>query len=205
MKGWTKRKETPLVGLVVAGFVAALLAISATPPSVGSAPSVVPWAEPDLRIIYSDTLGMLSSDSVAVTDSVDVFGARYVCLSVTSGGSAGTGAFNGGTGTAYDSTAVPILQTKGLNGNWVGTGSAPYVGTGTLQSKSSTATTLINNETVISYEIMAVQEGSGTPRPWPVSKVRWRIKSANARRYATASSATLSPSGRITYRVLVIR
>ena len=193
-----------ILGLLGALAVAAALTIVGAYKAY-TAPEVNTWGYAS-KVIYSDTLGMLASDSVAVTDSLSVFGARTIYLVVSSAGAAGTGAFNGGTGIGFDSLAVPILQSRFPNGSWVGTGGASYLPPANLSpTVVLTATSLVSNVPRFALGHHSELSGGGTPIPLVNDYFRWRLKSTNARRYATASLATLAPTGRITITAYVWR
>lgn len=143
-----------------------------------------------------DTLprfGTLSTgDSVVVSDSVNVYGARAVLLLAISSGT--------DTLTAFQ------LQSK-LPGatSWIGTGGTaflPYSAftPATLNSNAVTATVKavwgVYNETTTL---------ASTPIPILNSYFRWRFKSADARRYLGASGTNLAATGNIALYAIVWR
>lgn len=156
-----------------------------------AAPSVYPFDDGSMKPMWTDTLGTLASDSVAVSDSLNVEGARFVVLYVQSTGS--------------DSIAVPVLQTKIPGGQWSGTGGAAQLGNSVSTTgifKNVTTTTAINQVGIIAYEIHSEIDGSGTPRPWPVGYIRFRLKATNARRIAAGAQVS---SGTFTFKAKVYR
>ena len=172
-----------------------------------AAPEVSTWGTV-FKVVYNDTLTTMisASDSIAVTDSVNVFGARYVTMIIQSTGAAGTGAFNGGTGVAYDTLAVPVLQVTLPGGQWSGIGGTSFLGPATATTTPLTTSTQVNQvtRTVVTY-VMEPSTG-GTHVPYIGAWWRWRVRSNNTRRYATANLATLAPpTGRITMTVYVWR
>ena len=182
-----------------------------------AAPEVSPWGYTS-KVIWpiggvasaADTLGRFASDSVATTDSINVFGARYVALLVSSTGAAGSGAFNGGTGTAYDTLLAPVLVVRLPTGQWSGIGAGamiPYSGGNPLLCLATNKPVdntgkiwwTIDNQTTIA---------SSASVPFTNDYFRWRIKTNNVRACQSGvnPACVYAPSsGRITVTVCVWR
>jgi len=166
-----------------------------------TAPEVMTWGQTAATVypaqgsgVTADTLTrqLSAGDSIATTDEIGVFGARAIYLVVRSDGS--------------DSMTVPVLQLKTLDGQWTGAGGAGFAPpTGGAFSIPFTATTTITSTTRFIWCYYNEFSSGGTPVPFPMAAARWRIKSSDARRYNTASSATLASTGRYTLTAIVWR
>lgn len=191
----TLRARLALLGAALALAVpAALHAAPAVSTWDTDAKAIWPLASTGIPAATGDTLTRVlsASDSIAVTDSVNVFGARLVLLFAQSDGT--------------DSLAVPILQTRLPNGRWSGAGDAARMPPtrGSLTTPMS-ATTAITSTTQFIWGYYNEVSPGGTPVPIPNDFFRWRIKSSDARRYSAPSGATLASTGHYTIRVFVLR
>ena len=199
--------KTILLLIVLVGLLCARVSYSA--------PEVSTWGT-TFKVVYNDTLTTMISaaDSIAVTDSVNVFGARYVTMIIQSTGAAGTGAFNGGTGVAYDTLAVPVLQVTLPGGQWtagsvVGSSVAsPVLGPATAFTYPLTTSTQVNQVTRIACTYVMEPSAGGTHVPYVGAWWRWRVRSNNTRRCQSGvnPACVLSPpTGRVTMTVFVWR
>lgn len=183
-----------------------LLIVTLAATAAFAAPPETPW-EITTTTVYADTLSRgLASDSVAYTSAVNVFGARAIIVDVQTTGI--TSAQNGGNGAlANDTLGVgePIFDVTGTGtyNTYAGGGVGKFmpgveVATGGVISPTGAQI----------YRFYASAPGAfgGTPIPVTTRTLRFRLKGNNARRYITASLASLSaPTGTITVRVHVIR
>lgn len=146
-----------------------------------------------------DTLSLFLADSTAnqFTDSVNVQGARFVMLAAISSGSAGTGAFNGGSGTGYDTITVAHFVRSPYGTFCAGTLTG-CLGTGAIAGTAAIANGgPYNTESHVLWEWNPEIDVSGSVHPIHLQTARWRLRSGDLRRYATASSATKAPTGNI--------
>lgn len=183
------KKYAPLGG-------ACLLALLLLPRAVLSAPAFQTW-EPTVTQIFSDTLAHGVNDSVSVTQSVPVFGARAVMLLYTSTGS--------------DSVALPVLQTQLVgSSDWVGAGgtvNVPY--SGLTQGTPTTITTAVTGLTrCVFYAFNEPTIAGSYALPLVNTLWRWRIKgNPNMLRQYTnvPGNPALGSTGTITVRAVVWR
>lgn len=183
--------------------LACALALSLLGARAYSSPSIYTWDNTVTRVWPPASRGALAdtmtrqlgaADSIDVTDAVPVFGARLVVLLVASDGA--------------DSMAVPILQTQLIGASdWIGTGSQSFIPPGNppVFTAGITATSLINSVTKFAWGFYNEVSTGGTPVPVSNSYFRWRVKSTDARRYATPNLATLAPTGKYTIWAVVLK
>lgn len=145
---------------------------------------------------FDIALGDTKTDSVSVTDSVMVYGARYILL------------LGVGSGTA-DSISV-ILQMK-MPGSetWIGTGGAafmPYSCAACGGPFPGMTPNTLNGMARGVWGIYNEPTSAGSyPLPFVNTYYRWRVKSADKRRYNSANQATLASTGNITIYALIWR
>ena len=185
--------------------LALALALVASAGIAAAAPTRQDWECTAQRVwppassgLAADTLTRLTyagtTDSIDVTDSVYVFNARYVLLV----------AF----GSATDSLALPLLQSRLPNGQWngsAGTSFLPWSGF-TPASGLASITAPVNttgrgvwgvyNETTV---------GGSTPLPMVNDYFRWRVASGDLRRYSGAAATGLVATGNYTLIAFVWR
>lgn len=172
----------------LAALVAALavsLALAFAPNAMGDATVNIGQFS---KVVWSDTLAKISTDSVSVTDSVNIAGARVVYLTVQSSG--------------VDTMTIPIIQTKFANGQWDATGGAARAPFRVSAAPGFAATTAINQSGVICYQMEFVDNAGFIPLVAPEMWVRWRVKSVDVRRN---NASGMVPSGRYTLRVSVAK
>lgn len=193
--------RTWLLALAVAVAVAG--ALFSVPPHRARASEANTWVIAEARKpdgtspLFSDTLPRFAADSVLVTDSVYVYGARAIYVTVQSSAPVRSG------GTPGDSMAVPVIQARHAGGQWTGSGSnANFMMDATAQV---TTTTLVNQTTRGAVFYLSEIAASGTPFPIVNDYARFRLRSTNARLYNAAAQATLESQGTITLRVFVLR
>ena len=209
-------KLLALSSVVVVSFVAILLTTHRANP----APAVNTWEPTAYKIWPNPQNSALASDSLVqqaigalgltpgdtatataagynkqFTDSVYVGGARYIQLVAVGSGSAGTGAYNNGTGTAYDTILVAHYTRLGVGG-WCATSLPNCIGINNVAAVSG-ANNLISNVGNSLWEWQPEISNSGTPHPIAPGYAKWRVRSGDARGYATGTLATKSPTGNI--------
>lgn len=179
-------KRTPYIlaaGVILAAVVGAY-----------AAPAKYPW-DITTTTIWADTLPRgFTADSAVYSSPIPVFGARAIIIDASTSGA-------GGITNDTLSVGHPIFDVTGT-GNYTGAG-----GQGCIQGfEVPTGGAIGANGTQI-YLIYSSYGGvqAGTPVPMTTRSIKFRMKGGNARRYNTASSATLAPTGTITVRVHVVR
>lgn len=190
----------PLVALAASLFLA--LALSSHPP-IEAAPAVATWGDTYSKVLYSDTLTHARAsgtlvDSMVVTDSIGVTGARMIVVTVTSDG-------NDSLAISGNNNAF-APQFKLAGGTWQAGLTNFMVGSGNENRTAITNTSLINNQTRVFYVITFEGGTSGTPYPCPASDFRLRLKSSDVRDYKNGTTATnAGTTGRFTVTAFVWR
>lgn len=170
-----------------------------------AAPPVRTWEVETTRIwprastgAVADTLPRFGNtfatgDSGVVTDSVYVMNARYIVFIATSTGS--------------DSLLSPLTHVQ-LPGSstWLAStlNSVPFSGWSPAPAASGVRTVSSVAAAILGFYNETTIAGS-TPQPMVNSYVRLKLKSSSLRRYDSANSATLAPTGGITVYALVWR
>ena len=207
------KKQIALSGAIVVALFVTLFSYK----PVQTAPAVYTWDPTFTKIwpnsqnsaLVQDTLlqqafGGFPGDTASATaagynkqftDSVYVGGARYIQLVAVGSGAAGTGAFNGGSGTAYDTILVAHYTRLGV-GSWCATSLPSCIGVNNVAVVSA-ANNIISNVGNSLWEWQSEISNAGTPHPIAAAYAKWRVRSGDVRAYATASLATKSPTGNI--------
>lgn len=187
--------KSRIFALALAVGVALVLAIDFKPVREAQAqPAVNTWGNVTITTVLQDTLprfgAMGTTDSAVTTPAVYVGGSRAISVILLSNGT--------------DTVATPQLQVwlPGASA-WLGTGGAAV-----FPQVVNLPTGGLNTTTAgkILWQSSGEQvTAGGTPLPCPTDSIRFKMKSADARRYNTALSATLAPTGTMTMRVYVWR
>ena len=183
-----------LAALVVSLFMAA---------GGQAAPAQAPW-DITTHTVHQDTLSRgISGDSVTITAPITIIGARAFAIEAYA-----ESLMVGGTYMqAYVSrdtilAPAPIFDVGGT-GTYAVVAASALPGIYTAQAAGLN---LIASGRILAtfYASMDATVG-GTPIPIATRYMKLRLRTNETRRYATASSATLAPTGRITVRVHVMR
>lgn len=161
------------------------LAVAAVAPSLFAQPAVNTWNATSTQIL-SDTLPRFAAESVFVTPGFPIQGARAIVVVASTNGA--------------DTLAAVIPQVKVKDSAYLGTAAGALFGS----TESGTSINLTSGGRVV-WAFYGSSTAGGTPLPIMADSLRLRVKSADARRYNSASSATLAPTGTITFVVTVWR
>ena len=171
-----------------------LAALGAT--GLGAAPAQAPW-DITTTTIHADTLARgFAADSAIYTQAINVFGARAIVVDAITSGA--------GSVTA-DTLSVgnPIFDTCGT-GTFTGNG-----GLSSMVGIEPSAVGAVPAHGSFIYLFYGTGDGTagagGTPIPTTTRAIKMKLKGGNARRYDSANSATLAPTGTITIRIHVMR
>lgn len=169
---------------------AALAVLASFASSPSAQPRVVPWEITGYKV-HEDTLGRFTADSVVTTQVISIDGARgFVVYAISSG-----------TDTI---TCVPQTRMSGSS-VWSGAGGATAIMGAYAAVTGGLNLTTAGKTSITCYGTPNDQTPGGTPQPFLTGDIRFRLKSADARRYDTAALATLAPTGTITVFVRVFK